>query len=629
MSFLAPLFLAGALAAALPIVLHLLKREPEARVKFAAVQMLQHAPVEHADRRRLRQLILLALRISALVLLALAFARPFLSSDAAAAATGVTVVALDTSFSLAAPGRFARAQELAKEAIGEAPAGHAVGLVTFADRAQIVVQPSGDRSLASAAVDAARAGFGGTRYRAALSTAADALGGRSGAIVIVTDLQASGWDTGDRVAVPEGVAVKVLDVGAPPANLAIVAARLAGDRIVATVRNAGPEARDVRLHLTVDGVAAGEAASSLGPEQTADVLLPAAKGTSAHISVDDPDGIAADNDRYLVLTGSSRPSVLVVTNGGDLGREAFYIQQALTAAGADGASYDVVGASGAQVSGWDTAALQGHAVILLASTRGLDQRGRELLAGYVNRGGGVLLTASPDVDAEVAAGAVGGSIELTTLPPPAGSAAATAPRTLAPVDVRHPVFRSFAAEAATLGLVSFRQIAAVRGAECQPLARFSSGEPALLDCARGEGRALLFASDLDTRWNDFPVHATFVPFLHEVVSYLAGAHTDGSSYIVGRTPAGAPADPGVGALPADAGRPARTVAVNVDSRESDPSRITADEFQVGIVKVQGPGSPQPRLEARQQEERQSLWRYAILVMIAALVAESFLAARTA
>ena len=46
MSFLSPLFLVGAAAAAVPIVLHLLKREPEARVKFAAVKLLQHAPVE-------------------------------------------------------------------------------------------------------------------------------------------------------------------------------------------------------------------------------------------------------------------------------------------------------------------------------------------------------------------------------------------------------------------------------------------------------------------------------------------------------------------------------------------------------------------------------------------------------
>ena len=40
MSFLSPLFLVGAAAAALPIVLHLLKRQPDARVKFAAVKLL-------------------------------------------------------------------------------------------------------------------------------------------------------------------------------------------------------------------------------------------------------------------------------------------------------------------------------------------------------------------------------------------------------------------------------------------------------------------------------------------------------------------------------------------------------------------------------------------------------------
>ena len=58
------LFLAGAAAAAVPLVLHLLKREPEPRVKFAAVKLLKHAPVEHTERRHLRELLLLALRIA-------------------------------------------------------------------------------------------------------------------------------------------------------------------------------------------------------------------------------------------------------------------------------------------------------------------------------------------------------------------------------------------------------------------------------------------------------------------------------------------------------------------------------------------------------------------------------------
>src|SRR5260370_11551090 len=105
LSFLAPAFLVGAFAAALPLVLHLLKREPEPRVKFAAVKLLKQAPGEFTQRPHPRELLLLALRIAALVLLALAFARPFLPPGAALASSGTTIVALATSLSPSAPGR--------------------------------------------------------------------------------------------------------------------------------------------------------------------------------------------------------------------------------------------------------------------------------------------------------------------------------------------------------------------------------------------------------------------------------------------------------------------------------------------------------------------------------------------
>ena len=121
-SFLSPLFLAGAAAAAIPLVLHLLKREPEPRVMFAAVKLLKQAPVEYTEKRHLRELLLLALRIATLILLALAFARPFFASGAALASSGVTLVAVDTSASLSAPGQFDRARRLAKDAIAGAPA---------------------------------------------------------------------------------------------------------------------------------------------------------------------------------------------------------------------------------------------------------------------------------------------------------------------------------------------------------------------------------------------------------------------------------------------------------------------------------------------------------------------------
>ncbi len=234
MTFLSPLFLLGALAAAIPIALHLLKREPEARVKFPAVRLLRQAPVENTEKRRIRELLLLALRIAALVLLALAFARPFFASGAAKESGGITVVALDTSLSLSAPGQFARAKALAAEAITRAPAGDLVGVVTFAGTARSAAAPTVDRALATAAVQSAAPGYGATHYRAALGAASamiERLGASRATIVVVTDLQASGWDAGDRGSVPASAQVEIADVGAPPPNLAVTAA--SGSRAIA------------------------------------------------------------------------------------------------------------------------------------------------------------------------------------------------------------------------------------------------------------------------------------------------------------------------------------------------------------------------------------------------------------
>ena len=105
-AFLSPLFLVGVAAAAIPIAIHLFYRRTEPVIDFAAMRYLRRAPVEHSRRRRLRELVLLALRVAALVLLALAFARPYLSDSVAARSGDATLVMIDTSASLSAPGRF-------------------------------------------------------------------------------------------------------------------------------------------------------------------------------------------------------------------------------------------------------------------------------------------------------------------------------------------------------------------------------------------------------------------------------------------------------------------------------------------------------------------------------------------
>jgi hypothetical protein len=632
-SFLTPLFLAGAFAAAIPVVLHLLKREPEVRVQFSAVHLLKHAPVEHASRRRLRELLLLALRVAALLLLAFAFARPFFTSGVNG--TGATtVVALDGSSSLSAPGRFERAQQLAREAIDRAPAGDLVAVVTFSDAAQVASQPSADRGAARAAVDAARVGAGATSYRAALSAARDLLRGRAGTIVVVTDLQETGWDAGDRAPIPESARIEIADVGAPPPNVAVTAVRVSGERLLATVRNAGPDPADVRVRLDVqDGSdsgrpprAAAETTVPVGAGQSASVGFPVPAGRWASVNVVDAVGASADNARYVVLDNTARAQVLIITTAGDLSREAFYLQQALVASGADGRAYDAAGVAASDLASWDQARLDRHAGVVLLSTRGLEHHGRQILTTYLTNGGGLLVATGPEVDGDV--------IEEVLAGPKFGLVAADGQsprdrivRSWGAADVRHPVVRAFGTESGALALVQFHRISTTKPQGCQVLARFTTGEAALIDCASGRGHALVLASDLDNRGNDLPLHATFVPFVHESIRYLSGGQRRTSEYFVADVPAGVPPVPGVAAVGSGPG--AGLVAINVDPSETDPGRLTPDEFQTAVSRMSDAGPAAAVAQAREQEERQHIWQYVLAAMIVMLAMESFVAARIA
>jgi hypothetical protein len=629
-SFLSPLFLAGAAAAAIPVLLHLLKREPEQRIRFSAVRMLRNAPVEHTSRRHLRELLLLALRMAALLLLALAFARPFLTSGAAQAGSAITVIALDTSMSMSAPGRFDRAKQLARQALDRAT-GDQLAVVTFADDARVVAAPGSDRGSARAAIDSAQPGFGATSYRAGLNAAADQLKGRRGTIVVVTDLLENGWDAGERATVPESARIEVVDVGTLPANLSIRAARTDGDRVLATIHNHGPQPRDahVRLYVSAGGTdrrLAGETTAPVGADQSTDVSFGGVRGQSALVEVDDPEGIQADNRRFVVVANAGRPRVLIVGSSGDLTREAFYVQQALLAGGKESRPFDVEGAAARALGSWDAERMNRFLAVVLISTKALERHGRELLAGFVRNGGGMLVTAGADVDGAVLAEALGGS--SVTIATPSASARDMQVRSLAPADVRHPVFQMFGSGASALGLVQFHRVAAIRAPDCQTLGRFTTGEPALIDCAAGEGRALILASDLDNRWNDFPLHATFVPFVQETVRYVGGARPRTWEYLVGEVPAGLQPVPGVYPLAA-AGAERRLVAVNVDPAESNPARLTTEEFQTAVTRLKDTAEADRRVEAREREDSQHIWRYLLAVMIAMLIVESVVATRTA
>jgi Aerotolerance regulator N-terminal len=121
MGFLTPLFLAGLVGLAVPVIIHLIQRERKTVVEFPSLMFLRRIPYQSVRRRNIRNWPLLLLRLAALALIVAAFARPFLRRDtlSAAAAGGARelVFLMDRSYSLGYGDRWNRAVALARDRV--------------------------------------------------------------------------------------------------------------------------------------------------------------------------------------------------------------------------------------------------------------------------------------------------------------------------------------------------------------------------------------------------------------------------------------------------------------------------------------------------------------------------------
>jgi hypothetical protein len=549
-------------------------------------------------------LLLLAARVAALVLLAAAFARPYLQ---AANGGGILVVAVDRSYSMSAPGRFDQALARARRAIGEASIGERVALVAFDDRADVVAEP-GSAADALSALDGLTTGFGATDYVPVVQKAAELGKGSGGTLVIVTDMQRSGWADQAGAQLPANWKLHALDVGGSAPNVAIHALRIEPDRIVASLYNGADAVRRGQIRV-VDGnrqLATGQYTVEPGAltDVPVAVKVPADGGLS--VTIDDPGGIAADDTRYAVL-GTTQSSVTIAA-GGSQRQSGFYFERALETSADEPDGLDAKVVSGSAVT---AESLSSQSAVVLLSTRGLTRQARQAIADFTRRGGGLVLVAAPDLEVSVVS-------TMFDWSPPLTATEHQGPLTLAVTDVRHPIMRPFGALSANLGHVRFDRGWRIRPDGWEVVARFSDGTPALLERREGTGRVLMFASDVDRRWNDFPLHPAFVPFTIESVRYAAGDRQNPREVTVARAPADASGKPGLHPL----GPGKQLLAVNVDTRESALERLSEDEFRQKVRTELAGASPASALQARQTEAAQNFWRYGLILMLVALVAES-------
>jgi hypothetical protein len=620
--FLSPLFLLGALSVAVPVVLHLFRRRNDPVVPFSALRFLQAAPIEQARRRRLQDLLLLALRAAALLLLALGFARPYLQTPADASGVGVRVFVVDTSASMGDATRFARARALAEEAIAAAPADELVAIMRVAGTAEVLMEPSLDRGAARTTVSQLEPGAGPTRYHAAIARAFDTIGTRRGRIVLITDLQSSGWGAADAIALPDRVQVEVQDVGPMPPNAGITALDRVPDGIRVGLSSTGA-ARSVEVTVTRDDANIGSARVALPADGSAQAVFKDA-GVSGIVRarLSAADGLPADDERWLVLDARPRQLAIVVTAPGAGAAEAVYVRRALEATEAPH-QWQVAVRPADRLR--DIGDLSGAALVVVVGTAGLDRRGAEALGRFAEQGGGVLLPVGPGINVDLLTTSLGERLPRIRVGP-----VVDVPLTLVPSDRRHPAFRLFPPDAGAFDGARFNRVAVVAATgPSQVLARFDNGSAALVDQQVGRGRIAVLGSDLSNRWNDLVLQPTFVPWLVETAGWLAGGRTAPDALVAGDGTGPGLERPGVAEWrPAGAGAsvPAVRVAVNVAPEEFDPRRLDEAGFVSQVPRDADDRAGQPAA-ARRQENEQGWWRYGLALMLVGLVAESVIGRR--
>jgi len=674
MSFLSPLVLAGLGAVAIPILIHLIQRERKRVVQFPSLMFLQRIPYQSVRRRRIRHWLLLAMRVAAIVLLVLAFARPFFQqvalADAAAGGAREVVILLDQSASMGYGNHWQRARDAAHRVVAGLGADDRATLVLFGRNAEENMRATSDRGRLDGAINAAKVGSDGTRYGPALKLAESILSRstlKRREAVLISDFQKGGWGSSEDARFPEGMTLTTTSVAAETANVSVPSVTFARsafsgqERVAVTagITNKGDAAvRDVPVVLSVDGHELETKMTTIAPHASASVTFAPFTVTEANIGGmvrAGTDPLPADNTFYFVVSPSEPVSVAIVETG-DRSGTSLYLEKALAIGTTPTFQAEVIPANRVV-----PAILDKHSVIIFNDTVVPAALGGGVLKRFVERGGGVLVVAGdrtswPTEAADLLPGMLGAPVDRIS-----GRSA-----TLGYLDYSHPVFEVFKAprsgDFSSAHMFHYRSL--MPDPASRVLARYDDGAVAAAERRTGAGRVVVWTSTLDDSWTDLAVKPVYLPLVHQLVRYLARYEQTPSWLTVGQvvdlataaarirgdriivTPSGQrtterPGTPGllelneqgiyeIRAAGATTGRPL-SIAVNLDPAEADLTPLDPRELVAAVTGHATPLTPEaadPGTVSREDtERRQGLWWYLLFIGLLLLAAETVMSNR--
>lgn len=563
MTFLAPFFLLAALAAAIPVILHMIHRQKAKELPFSTLRFLRISMEKTRRKRRIQDVLLMVVRAAVLLLIAAGLSKPTVTSLSSllGGSNSAVAIILDNSASMgvidSGKPRFDTARGAVDQILQQLRDGDQVGVFLTGGPA-FPEQGKLDRSregvltmLGQCAVSYERADLA-TRVEQARKALAET-DAPNQQIYVITDMQKLSWDglkkegeaePGDEEVKARRVPIIVVDCNREPRpNAAIQGIQIeapvpvAGLPIKATaeVFNAASIAEKRRLQLYIDDAKEAESPDlNLGAEGRAShsfqFTLKRGGLHRGEVRLVGEDGSPLDDRRFFSLeVDQGIPVAIVTPQRHEIAYldDSFYVQQALapTKAGAWALRSTVLTAKDLLAE-----PLSNYAVIYCVNLEAPDSDTAQRLGKYVEGGGNLVWIAGTNMQPD-AYNQMNQQAQGQLLPAPllevrtANSAQGRDSWSVGALDKKHRALEQLAEPPSLYQSVLVYQHVRM-DAKAAPaawvLARLEDGEPLLVQRKAGRGTVTMLGTSAHVGWTNFPLRPIFLPLLARLTFDLAG-----------------------------------------------------------------------------------------------------------
>ena len=555
MTFLNPAVLFGLLAASIPIIIHLLNLRKLKKIDFSTLQFLKELQKNKIRKIKIKQWLLLALRVLIILAIVTAFARPTIVGvsigGTTSAAKTTAVFILDDTFSMSVVDQngsyFNQAKEAIKNILTQFEEGDEFGLVLVSHQPDEIEMTSNLNKFVQE-VDATNISYASGKLNNSIIKAAELIGEAKNfnkEIYVLTDFQKGRLANEDEIIDLKeqlGEQVRLYSFnysGKEVFNFGIDDLKLNTQifekdkpvKFEAILKNYSERTKDnLVVSLFINGERLAQQSINLNSGESKIANLEASArnfGYNDAIIEIEEDDIIQDNKRYTSFFISEKIPVLILAD--DI-NDTKLIEAALKSVSEKG-YFDITIKKTEQISG---VSLNNFQVIILLS----DNFGNESvkLNQFLSSGKGIVIF-PPSENGSSGFNSSLNSIGITS----AGSFVkleAGQSIHFSETDFNHPLFENIFMDEKKKQIESpeiFSYFKINPGGKGKSIIKLQDESSFLSEYSISDGKVLLFSSSPVFSWSDFPIKGIFAPLVTKSVMYLSAYNKNEVNYFAGET----------------------------------------------------------------------------------------------